>query len=99
MKKIIVVIVIIFGIIILSGLGYDFYKDWSLKNEINSYSDYYRQLAEDCKSKGFPGCCMSSVQYMQSGNFELSPEIGCHGGFQGNMLKCIDSYKWCEPIE
>lgn len=99
MKKVLIVIAIIFGAIILFGFGYDFYKDWSLKNEINSYPDYYKQLAEDCKSKGSQGCCMASVQNMMSGNYKLSPDSGCPDDYQGNMLKCIDSYKWCEPIE
>jgi len=96
MKKVLIVIAIIFGAIILFGFGHDLYKDWSLKKEIDSYPDYYKQLAENCKSKG---CCMSSVRNMLQGNYRLSPESGCPKGFQENQLMCIDSYKWCEPIE
>lgn len=99
MKKVLIIIIIIFGTIILFGFGYDFYKDWLLKNEISNYQGYYKQLAENCKSKGSQGCCMSSVRNMLNGNFKLSPESGCPKGYHGNMLKCVDSYKWCEPIE
>ncbi len=99
MKKILIVIITIFGAIILFGFGYDFYKDWALKNKINNYSDYYKQLIEGCKSKNNQSCCISSVQYMQNGNFKLAPKSGCPEGFQKDMLKCIDSYKWCRPIK
>jgi len=98
-KKVLIIIAIIFGTIILIEFGYNLYKDWSLKKEINSYLDYYKQLVEECKSKGNQGCCMASVQTMMSGNYKLLPEVGCPDGYQANKLRCIDSYKWCEPIE
>jgi len=101
-KKVLIIIVIFFGAIILFGVGYDLFKDWSLKKEINSYPDYYKQLAEKCESNSGnigPGCCISSVRDMVIGNYKLEPENGCPEGYQRNMLKCIGSYKWCEPIK
>ncbi len=99
MKKILIIITIILGTIILFGFSYDFYKDWSLKNEINNYPDYYKRLAENCKSKSGQSCCVSSVRNMLNGNFKLAPESECPKSFQKNMLKCVGSYKWCEPIK
>jgi hypothetical protein len=99
MKKVLAASGIILGAIILSGSGHHLYKDWSLKKEINSYPDYYRQLAQECQAKRTGGCCMSSVQNMLSGNYKLSPGSGCPDGYKRNMLKCIDSYQWCEPVE
>jgi hypothetical protein len=93
-KKTLIAVAIVFGI--LFGFGYDLFKDWSLKKEIDSWPEYYRHLAENCRSKG---CCISSVRNMVQGNYELSPETGCPDGFKGNQLMCIDSYKWCESIE
>lgn len=97
MKKILIIIAIIFGVIILFGFGYDFYKGRALKNEIGKYPDYYKQLAEDCESKASRSCCIASVQHMLNGSYKLSPESGCPENYQSTMLKCRNSYGWCEP--
>ena len=55
---------------------------------------YYQQLADQCKGSS---CCLSSVDSMYRTNSTLSPPAGCPPGTQGNMLRCEDSYKWCEP--
>ncbi|MDP7081135.1 MAG: hypothetical protein QF415_14665 [Candidatus Undinarchaeales archaeon] len=55
---------------------------------------YYQQLADQCKGSS---CCLSSVDSMYRMNATLSPPNGCPPGTQGNMLRCEDSYKWCEP--
>jgi hypothetical protein len=94
MRKAIIAIFVITVLIALYILGQNLYKDWIYEREINGFPDYYKQLAEKCSSRG---CCLSSVRYMVKGNFKLSPESGCPDDMQGNMLKCIDSYKWCEP--
>ena len=99
MKKIAIIVSIIFGIMILSGVGYYLYKDYSLEKEISNYSDYYKELAEECNLKSSPGCCIASVRRMESGNYKLLPGDGCPEGYQINTLKCIDSYKWCEPMK
>lgn len=61
--------------------------------------DYYKELAKKCEEKGGFTCCISSVNAMEEGGYELEPETGCPHGFQVNMLRCVDSYKWCEPIK
>ncbi len=55
---------------------------------------YYKQLADQCKGSS---CCLASVDSMYSTNATLSPSNGCPVGTNGNMLRCEDSYKWCEP--
>lgn len=64
---------------------------------ISKLPDYYKNLAKECESKQDYSCCMSSVNRMANGNYQLAPETACPEGYQSNMLKCIDSFKWCEP--
>jgi len=66
MKKVFIVIGIIFVTILFVGIGQNMYINWTLGKEVSNYSDYYRQLAEECASKVSSGCCMSSVRTMQS---------------------------------
>ena len=63
-------------------------KDWA---------PYYQQLARECQKRGSPNCCMASVGAMVKGNYQLTPASGCPDGYVGNMMRCIDSYRWCEP--
>lgn len=35
---------------------------------------------------------------MQEKNAMLIPETGCPAGTQMNILRCIDSYTWCEKV-
>lgn len=62
-------------------------------------SVYYQELASRCRESASANCCIASVEAMKAGNYTLAPETGCPEGFQGNMLRCIDSLKWCEPIK
>lgn len=59
-----------------------------------SPATYYQQLADQCKGSS---CCESSVRSMEQGSYLLAPTDGCPPGTDSNMLKCVDSYKWCEP--
>jgi|TARA_B100001971_G_C17795703_1_gene336804 hypothetical protein len=104
MKKIVIIIAIIVGLIILFFVGSSLYSTYKHNKEISNLPDYYQQLALECESKGSYSCCMASVNNMANGNYKLAPgdtlvESGCPDGFQGNMLKCIDSFRWCESIE
>jgi len=99
MKKIAIIIIVIVSIVILILLGSNFYSTYKHDKEISNLPDYYQQLALECESKGSYSCCMASVNNMANGNYKLSPDSGCSDGFQRNMLKCIDSFKWCEPIK
>ena len=71
----------------------------SEKIEINRMSIYYKELTKECPQKGGYGCCIASVRQMENGNHKLSENNTCEDGFRLNMLKCIDSYKWCEPMK
>lgn len=64
------------------------------KMEISILPDYYKELAQKC---GEGGCCLASVKRMSAGNFKLMPKDGCPDVFKPNMLKCVDTLKWCEP--
>jgi hypothetical protein len=57
--------------------------------------DYYDKLASGCKNNG---CCLASVKAMRKGNYTIAPQEGCPPGHQRNMMRCIDSYRWCEPM-
>jgi len=59
----------------------------------------YSALEKACKGSG---CCLSSVKRMKEGGYGLAPgktlaESGCPEGTKPDMLKCIDSYRWCVP--
>ena len=77
-------------------LGYLFIER---EYEIYRLPDYYKELAKECKKTDGFGCCITSVNAMEAGGYKLVPKEGCQQGFQENMFKCIQSYKWCEPIE
>lgn len=61
--------------------------------------NYYDKLTSECKNKGSENCCLASVQAMKAGNYTIVPEQGCPAGYQPNMMRCEDSYTWCELIE
>jgi hypothetical protein len=98
MKKIIIILSVIIGLIIVLAVGIIYFQP-TQKQNISELSDYYKNLAKECESKSSYNCCMSSVNNMADGNYQLAPENGCPNGYQGNMLKCIDSFKWCEPVK
>ena len=67
--------------------------------ETAATQDYYDKLARSVKHSWSKNCCLASVKAMKAGNYTLVPEEGCPAGYQPNMLKCKESYTWCEPIE
>ncbi len=68
-----------------------------LKKEVfvgkNSFNAYYKELLKKCRSS----CCKGSVRIMARGKYLRAEAGGCPKGYKLNMLKCIDSYRWCEP--
>ena len=53
----------------------------------------YQQLLKDCPSE----CCRASVRAMQSAKSQpLKYNDSCPDGRAPTMLRCIDSYRWCE---
>ena len=61
--------------------------------------NYYDKLANECKSKQSESCCLASVEAMKQGGYTLAPAEGCPAGYQPNMMRCIDSFRWCQPEE
>ena len=94
MKKIIsVIFVFVFSITI----GYCQEKE---KQELPDY----KALAEQCKEKTSVGCCMASVRAMEEGKYLLDTgktfkDTTCPKGYEPNMMRCIDSYRWCVPVK
>lgn len=94
-------VIILVGILILAGVSSGIY--FVLKGNPfatpSQNSDYYEKLTQQCERFGFGagGCCRDSADRMRDGNFLLEPKEGCLQGFKREMLKCIETYKWCEP--
>lgn len=94
-------IIILVGILILAGVSSGIY--FVLKGNPfatpSQNSDYYEKLTQQCERFGFGagGCCRDSADRMRDGNFLLEPKEGCLQGFKREMLKCIETYEWCEP--
>ena len=58
--------------------------------------NYYNLLEEKCNGDN---CCVSSLKTMRANNYKEADKNGkCPVGFFMNMMKCIASYQWCEPI-
>ncbi len=61
---------------------------------------YYDDLAQVCRDKQSVSCCMASVNRMKEDGLKLASEDGsCPEGFVRNMMRCIDSFRWCQPVE
>jgi|SRR3989344_8089759 len=63
--------------------------------------DYYDTLAEGCQSRTSKACCRSSVDVMRAHNYKLIPEGPteiCPEGYARNGQRCLDSYRWCQPL-
>lgn len=69
------------------------------KIEISNFRDFYKELAKQCEHQTSFSCCISSVHAMEDGNYMLSKNNVCPTGFTLNMIRCADSFKWCEPIK
>jgi len=55
----------------------------------------YDALRKDCKGNG---CCQASVKSMKSAKGFLHTDGStCPSGYKRNMLKCIQTYMWCQP--
>ncbi|MFH1520858.1 MAG: hypothetical protein ABID61_04385 [Candidatus Micrarchaeota archaeon] len=66
------------------------------QNDEPELLEYYQKLAEQCESKGSYSCCMASVNDMADNNYMLEPATGCPDGYQRDLLKCEDTFVWCE---
>jgi hypothetical protein len=57
----------------------------------------YERLLEQCDPS--TGCCKASVNHMRSIHAIPKTTEQCPSGYTPNTLRCINSYKWCEPIK
>lgn len=96
-KKILIWCGLVVILIIVAGLGIGYYVK-EPEQVINGDSQYYIHLSRECRKKQSASCCMASVKAMMRNKYKLAPEEGCAFGFAPNMMRCIDSYNWCEPI-
>jgi hypothetical protein len=92
-SKIGLIFILIFAVLFLGSIFYLFNKLNKTKTK-DSVKTYYEILKEGCDNEG---CCLSSVKFMEEGNFTEAKDGSCPDGFKSNMLRCISSYKWCEP--
>jgi hypothetical protein len=79
-------------------------ENWSRKEEIKKLPAEYQTLAEGCLDKGSFNCCMSSVRRMANGKYVQAGAFKnlvyeCPEGYTANMLRCEDTYVWCEPVK
>ena len=99
MKKLIKIVLIIVALIVALIVGINLYSYLSKRVEVKKFPDYYQSLAEQCLQKSSYECCIASVRAMENGNYKLSENNKCEDGFTPNLMECIDSFKWCEPIK
>jgi hypothetical protein len=68
------------------------------KRAMKQWPPHYQLLAEACEGKQ-GGCCVDSVRSMAKGSYQVAPSTGCPPGHSLNRLRCVSSYKWCEPSQ
>jgi len=99
MNKVIKYILIVVAIIATLIIGLNLYLYSNQKIEVSSFKGYYHELAKQCEQKSSFGCCIASVRAMENGNYRLSENNICDDSFTPNVMRCIDSFKWCEPVK
>ncbi len=99
--KIMRIILIILFVCIVQGCAKA--EDASRLKEIQELPAEYQELGKSCLAKTSFNCCMSSVRNMAAGKYAQAVmtdgRYQCPEGYVNNMLRCIDSYSWCEPKE
>lgn len=104
--KIVLIILILLILICLGNFLLTTLKEKSEMKEAESgilgWTDYYKKIAEERCRRGtyYSECCMSGLRTMVKNSYLLADEDeNCPGGFKANVLLCIDSLVWCEPIK
>jgi hypothetical protein len=92
-SKIGLIFILIFAVLFLGSIFYLFNKLNKTKTK-DVVKTYYELLKDGCDNES---CCLSAVKYMEDGGFTEAKDGNCPDGFNSNMLRCISSYKWCEP--
>jgi hypothetical protein len=106
-KKILFISTIVLGLIVIGAYAFvmqkgdsDLGDNQNIQNTItDNTQNYYDNLASECKSKQSESCCLASVEAMKAGNYTPAAQEGCPDGYQSNMMRCIDSFRWCQPVE
>ena len=112
-KKAIIISVFVVVLLLIGGSiywGVSYYRNMTSEPTVYDHNNqsapadqteavYYQNLTDNCKSaEENQSCCFASVDAMRAGNYKLAPEGGCPEGYNGNLLECVSSYKWCEPV-
>lgn len=99
--KIIIGIFIIVSVVLILFVWNYFSDTRSLptKKEISNLPEYYQNLVKSCDPNLANHCCWETALMMAKYGYKLAENNQCPDGFQENMLKCIGSYVWCEPIK
>ena len=59
---------------------------------------YFEKLAKRCEQSESSNCCLASIKEMKRGLFKEAIDDSCPQGFKRNLMRCISSLAWCEPI-
>jgi len=63
---------------------------------VSQEENYYDVLEKKCADDS---CCVSSLKTMRTNSYKEADKNGkCSDGFNMNMMRCVTSYQWCEPI-
>ncbi|MCD4693854.1 hypothetical protein K8R62_00660 [bacterium] len=109
MKKIYILFLFIFFIILLSGCDNQKIEDNTINNSSSGQQSnikpktkaYYENFRQKC---GEDQCCLSSIDHAELQNsllFEsnkgnMNIDADCPAGYGLNMNRCLTSYIWCE---
>lgn len=83
----------------LEAYDWENFQGYGDEPELELELGYYENLAKECEAKDSYDCCMSSLEQMESNDYQLEPDGGCSEGLTKNQLRCADSFIWCEPTE
>lgn len=82
-----------FAIIILFFVSACYGGDPKSISDVDSRD--YSELFDRCNGDG---CCEASAKDIkQTKGFVLKDGYDCPAGYQRNGMKCVTSYRWCEP--
>ncbi len=105
MKQILKIMLILAIILVVTLVGCSIDTEESqedtAESEMSQWSDYYKEIFnEKCKDKPTSECCIAGLRDMAKNNYLLADENEeCPEGFKENMLLCLGTLIWCEPIK
>ena len=63
---------------------------------IQTDAPYYLTLKKQCHNNS---CCLGSLKAMVETQSKLAQNDSCPTGYRRMMMRCVDSYVWCEKSE